>query len=232
MNHIDVVTLLPELIRPVIAVGVTGRAHENGLFSLTTWNPRDYVFDTHKTVDDRPFGGGPGMVMKYAPLKACLDDIHTKRQSRGLRIYLSPQGRVLTQERVRALAQTSHLVLLCGRYEGVDERLIETEIDEEISIGDYILSGGELGAAVIIDAIARLIPGALNDALSAVEDSFTGHLLDHPHYTRPEAINGLRVPAVLLSGDHGKIKKWRTQIAYERTLQRRPDLLLNQLNQK
>lgn len=228
MNYIDVVTLLPELIQPVVSVGVTGRAHMNGLFSLTTWNPRDYVFDTHKTVDDRPFGGGPGMVMKYAPLKACLDDIREKRESRGLRIYLSPQGRVLTQQRVRELSQMQHLVLLCGRYEGVDERLIETEIDEEISIGDYVLSGGELGAAVIIDAIARLIPGALNDALSAVEDSFTNHLLDHPHYTRPEEVNGLCVPAVLLSGDHAKIKKWRAQTAYERTLQRRPDLLMSQ----
>ncbi|GBU09586.1 tRNA m(1)G37 methyltransferase [Gammaproteobacteria bacterium] len=222
--QIDVITLLPELVLSVISAGITARAHKLGLFELSTYNPRDYVDDVHKTVDDRPFGGGPGMVMKYAPLKACLDDISAKH-GRGRRIYLSPQGSVLNQALAQELSCATHLVLLCGRYEGVDERLIINEIDEEISIGDYVLSGGELGAAVLIDAIARLIPGALNSNLSAVEDSFTNSLLDHPHYTRPESINGLDVPKVLLSGDHQKIKEWRAKIALERTQTRRPDLL-------
>lgn len=225
MLQIDVITLLPEILAPLLNVGVVGRAHQKGLFQTQFWNPRNYVHDAHKTVDDRPYGGGPGMIMKYAPLKSCFDDIQLTRKSRGKRIYLSPQGQVLTQSLVQKLAQVEHLVLLAGRYEGVDERLIEDEIDEEISIGDYILSGGELACGVMLDAIVRLLPDVLGDPLSAQQDSFSDGLLDYPHYTRPEMINNKKVPEILLSGDHSKIAAWRREQALLRTQIRRPDLL-------
>ena len=170
MLQIDIITLLPEILTPILEVGVVGRAYRKGLFQAQLWNPRDYVYDIHKTVDDRPYGGGPGMIMKYAPLKSCFDDIQKTRNTRGKRIYLSPQGRVLTQKLLQEFAQIDHLILLAGRYEGVDERLIEDEIDEEISIGDYVISGGELACAVMIDGIARLLPDVLGDSLSAQQD--------------------------------------------------------------
>ncbi len=223
--RVDIITLFPQMLTDLLCYGVTGRAIERGLVTVRCWNPRDYVDDPHRTIDDRPYGGGPGMVMKYQPLKDAFDAIAASTATRGKRIYLSPQGQVLTQAGVRSLAQTPHLVLLAGRYEGVDERLIASEIDEEWSIGDYVLSGGELAAAVIIDACARLQQGALNHAQSATFDSFSDNLLDFPHYTRPEHIAGLSVPAVLLSGDHAAIAAWRAQQARERTMQRRPDLL-------
>ncbi len=223
--RIDVVTLFPEFIAALLAGGVTGRGAGRGLFEVHTWNPRDYTRDRHKTVDDRPYGGGPGMLMKVQPLREAIRAARSGAGSRGRTIYLSPQGRRLDQAGVRELAREPHLVLIAGRYEGIDERLIQLEVDEEWSIGDYVLSGGELAAAVIIDAVARLAPGVLGNEASAEQDSFTAGLLDCPHYTRPEAIDGLRVPQVLLSGNHAAIARWRLQQALGRTRLRRPDLL-------
>ncbi|HXH04192.1 MAG TPA: tRNA (guanosine(37)-N1)-methyltransferase TrmD, partial [Candidatus Competibacteraceae bacterium] len=200
--RVDVITLFPQLFQALVSCGVTGRAVERGLLALHTWDPREETHDRHRTVDDRPYGGGPGMVMKVQPLRDALRRARAAAGSRGRTLYLSPQGRPLDQGGVRELAQARHLLLIAGRYEGVDERLIEAEVDEEWSIGDYVLSGGELAAAVIVDAVARLLPGVLNDAESAQQDSFMAGLLDCPHYTRPEEIDGRRVPAVLLSGDH------------------------------
>lgn len=223
--RIDVVTIFPELVEAVGQVGVTGRAVERGLLKLATWDPRDYTQDRHRTVDDRPYGGGPGMVMKVEPLRAAIRDARGSGDRRGRVIYLSPQGRTLDQDAVRELAEAEHLVLIAGRYEGIDERIVEAEIDEEWSIGDYVLSGGELPAMVLIDAVARLLPGALGDAESAQQDSFMAGLLDHPHYTRPEEIDGRRVPAVLLGGNHAEIERWRRKQALGRTWLRRPELL-------
>lgn len=223
--RIDVVTIFPELVEAVGQVGVTGRAVERGLLKLATWDPRDYTQDRHRTVDDRPYGGGPGMVMKVEPLRAAIRDARGAGERRGRVIYLSPQGRTLDQDAVRELAEAEHLVLIAGRYEGIDERIVEAEIDEEWSIGDYVLSGGELPAMVLIDAVARLLPGALGDAESAQQDSFMAGLLDHPHYTRPEEIDGRRVPAVLLGGNHAEIERWRRKQALGRTWLRRPELL-------
>ena len=223
--RIDVVTIFPELVEAVGQVGVTGRAVERGLLKLATWDPRDYTQDRHRTVDDRPYGGGPGMVMKVEPLRAAIRDARGAGDRRGRVIYLSPQGRTLDQDAVRELAEAEHLVLIAGRYEGIDERIVEAEIDEEWSIGDYVLSGGELPAMVLIDAVARLLPGALGDAESAQQDSFMAGLLDHPHYTRPEEIDGRRVPAVLLGGNHAEIERWRRKQALGRTWLRRPELL-------
>jgi tRNA (guanine37-N1)-methyltransferase len=223
--RIQVITLFPEMLRGLSRFGVTGRAVDSGVIDVGAWNPRDFAADRHRTVDDRPYGGGPGMVMKYGPLR---DAIRAARSAAGQRvrvIYLSPQGRRLDQAGVRELAQRPSLVLVAGRYEGVDERLIETEIDEEWSIGDYVLSGGELAALVLIDAVARLLPGVLGDAESAERDSFMEGLLDYPHYTRPEQVDGLRVPPVLLSGDHTAVHRWRLKQALGRTWRRRPDLL-------
>lgn len=214
MIEIDIISLLPEIIEPVFEFGVVGRAHQaKEGFNVTFWNPRDYTSDVHKTVDARPYGGGPGMVMLYEPLKAALDHIEQERNSRGFRIFMSPQGEKLTQQRVQKLSREyKHLVILCGRYEGVDQRLIDSEIDLEISLGDYIISGGELAAAILVDAIARLLPGTLGNSASHIEDSFTEeNLFDHPHYTRPEEINGLRVPEVLISGNHKLINEWRKE---------------------
>lgn len=219
---IDVIALIPEIIKPIIEDGVVSRAYANGLFELRFWNPREFSTDRHHTVDARPFGGGPGMVMMYEPLKKTFDAIEVHRNSRGLRIYMSPQGEVLKQARVRDLSDVAHIVILCGRYEGVDQRIIDSEIDLELSIGDYVLSGGELAAAVLIDSIVRLLPDAISNADSHLNDSFSeGDLLDHPHYTRPRMINGLEVPEVLFSGDHAKIAQWRENEALTRTQKRR-----------
>lgn len=226
--RVDVVTLFPEMVETLIRFGVTGRAVERGLLTVATWDPRDETHDRHRTVDDRPYGGGPGMVMKVQPLRDTLRRARAAVEQPGKTIYLSPQGRPLTQDGVRELAAEPQLILLAGRYEGIDERLIEAEVDEEWSIGDYVLSGGELAALVVIDAVARLLPGALNDGESAEQDSFMDGLLDCPHYTRPDEIEGRRVPAVLLSGDHAAIARWRRRQALGRTWLRRPDLLARQ----
>lgn len=222
--RIDVVTLFPELVRALTEHGIPRRAAERGLLQLETWNPRDFTHDRHRTVDDRPYGGGPGMVMRVEPLQAA---IRAARQADVAApvIYLSPQGRCLDQAGVRELAARPRLILVAGRYEGVDERLIEAEVDEEWSIGDYVLSGGELAAMVLADAVTRLLPGALGDADSADQDSFMEGLLDYPHYTRPEEVDGRRVPEVLLGGNHADIERWRRQQALGRTWERRPDLL-------
>lgn len=224
----DVVTLFPELVSSLTASGVVGRAAAQDLINLTCWNPRNYTHDRHQTVDDRSYGGGPGMVMKVEPLRDTVRDIKLKtgfNSETGRVIYLSPQGKRLDQQAVKQLANYSQLIFIAGRYEGVDERFIETEVDEEWSLGDYVLSGGELPAMVMIDAIARMIPGVLGDQESAEQDSFMNQLLDYPHYTRPEVIDDLKVPAVLTGGDHQKIEQWRRQQALGRTWLRRPDLL-------
>jgi tRNA (guanine37-N1)-methyltransferase len=224
--RIDVMTLFPEFIAQAAAVGVVGRAQERGLLSLHGWNPRDYATGGYRRVDDRPFGGGPGMVMMIEPLQACLSAVRAADDTPAPLIYLSPQGAPLTQKKARELAALPRMILLCGRYEGVDERFLDAEVDEEISIGDYVLSGGELAAAVVIDAVGRLQDGALNDADSAVQDSFEGDgLLDCPHFTHPSSHSLGEVPAVLRSGDHAAIARWRRQQALGRTWLRRPDLL-------
>ena len=225
--RITLVSLFPEMARAVTDFGVTRRAVENGLLTLDTVNPRDFTEDRHRTVDDRPFGGGPGMVMKVAPLEKALAEAR-RRAGPAKTIYLSPQGRPLTQAKAAELAAEPGLILLAGRYEGVDERLIETEVDEQVSIGDYVLSGGELPALVLIDAVTRLLPGVLGHQDSAAQDSFSGELedlLDCPHYTRPETYRDRSVPEVLLSGDHERIRRWRLKQALGRTWRCRPDLL-------
>ena len=224
---LGVITLFPEMFRAVTDFGVTGRAVKNGLLELQTWNPRDFTHDRHSTVDDRPYGGGPGMLMMVQPLR---DAIHAARAAAGEGakvIYLSPQGRKLDQQGVSELAQSSRLILVCGRYEGIDERIIQTEVDEEWPIGDYVLSGGELPAMTLIDAVSRLVPGVLGKQASAEQDSFSDGLLDCPHYTRPESLDGLDVPAVLLSGNHEQIRLWRLQQSLGRTFLRRPELFEN-----
>ncbi|GAB2619268.1 tRNA (guanosine(37)-N1)-methyltransferase TrmD [Novilysobacter erysipheiresistens] len=223
--RIDVISLFPEFIAQCAAFGVTGRAGERGLLELHRWNPRDFAEGSYRRVDDRPFGGGPGMVMLVDPLRASLQAARAADPAPSRTIYLSPQGAPLTQAKVRELAGHERLVLLCGRYEGVDERLIAAEVDEEISIGDYVLSGGELAAAVLVDAITRLQDGALNHAESAAQDSFEGGLLDCPHYTRPVEHELGTVPPVLMSGNHAEIARWRRQQSLARTAQRRPELL-------
>ncbi|MDX1802788.1 MAG: tRNA (guanosine(37)-N1)-methyltransferase TrmD [Alcanivorax sp.] len=224
---VTLVTLFPDMARAVTDFGVTRRAVENGLLKLDTVNPRDFTEDRHRTVDDRPFGGGPGMVMKVAPLEQAL--LAAREGNPGARvIYLSPQGQPLTQAKAVALAAQPGLVLLAGRYEGVDERLLDAQVDEQVSIGDYVLSGGELPALVLIDAVSRLLPGVLGHQDSAEQDSFSGEfedLLDCPHYTRPEVYQGQAVPEVLLSGNHERIRRWRLKQALGRTWQQRPDLL-------
>jgi len=224
--RIDVITLFPDFIAQCAAFGVVGRAGERGLLSLHGWNPRDYAEGNYRRVDERPFGGGPGMVMLIGPLRAAINAVRTADPIPAKVIYLSPQGAPLTQAKVRELASRERLILLCGRYEGIDERLIAAEVDEELSIGDYVLSGGELAAAVVVDAVARLQEGALNDAESAAQDSFDEDgLLDCPHYTRPVEHELGEVPAVLMSGNHAEIARWRRMQALGRTWQRRPDLL-------
>jgi len=222
--RIDVVSVFPEMFQAVGAYGITGRAVRNGLLALHAWNPRDFSDDKHRSVDDRPYGGGPGMVMGAAPLARAI--AAAKAQQPQARVsYLSPQGRKLDHAGVIELAARPGVILVAGRYEGVDERLLETAVDEEWSIGDYVLSGGELAAMVIVDAVVRHLPGALGDEDSAAQDSFAGGLLDCPHYTRPEVYEQRRVPEVLLGGDHEKIRRWRLKQALGRTWLRRPDLL-------
>lgn len=221
----DVVTLFAQMFSSLTEYGVTRRAFENQRYEINFWNPRDYTHDRHKTVDDRPYGGGPGMVMLYQPLKDSFAALQTALGKKPYVIYLSPQGKPLTQSKVVELAQMEQITLLCGRYEGIDERVIETFVDEEISIGDFIVSGGELPAMMLMDAVIRTLPGVLNHELSAEQDSFSDGLLDCPHYTRPEEIDGMQVPKVLLEGNHAKIAEWRKQQQLERTKARRPDLL-------
>lgn len=221
---VGVVTLFPEMLKSVTDFGVVGRATRQGLLQVTGYNPRDFTQDKHRTVDDRPYGGGPGMLMKVQPLRDAISQAKTELGQPRV-IYLSPQGRRLDQAGVVELAKLESLVLVAGRYEGIDERLIGTDIDEEWSLGDFVLSGGELAAMTFIDAVARLLPGVLGHAESALEDSFAQGLLDCPHYTRPEMVAGLPVPKVLLSGDHAAIARWRMQQQLGRTWQRRPDLL-------
>ena len=222
--QISVITLFPELVKSVVAEGVVGRAEKRGLVKLSCVNPRDYTEDVHRTVDDRPYGGGPGMVMRPDCL---LKSIRAERERLGETkvIYLTPQGKPIKQEMLQSLSESGSVVLLCGRYEGVDERVIDLEVDEEWSLGDFVLSGGELAAMVVVDGVTRLLPEALGHDDSAVEDSFSDGLLDHPHYTRPEKIEDLEVPEVLLSGNHQHIKKWRRKQALGRTYLRRPDVL-------
>lgn len=225
--HIQVVSLFPQMFEALSEHGVTGRAIRDGLVQLGIVNPRDYTEDRHRTVDDRPYGGGPGMVMMAEPLRAAIDDAR-KALSNGEKakvVYLSPQGRKLDQSGVQQLAKREEMILICGRYEGIDERLIASEVDEEWSIGDFVLSGGELAAMVLIDATTRLIPGALGHEDSAEQDSFMHGLLDYPHYTRPEILDGRAVPEVLLSGNHRNIENWRHKQALGRTWLRRPELL-------
>jgi tRNA (guanine37-N1)-methyltransferase len=222
--RIDVVTLFPRLVAAVVECGVTGRAVERGLIKVKTWNPREYALGSHRSVDDRPYGGGPGMVMMIGPLRAAIQAARAARETAARTILLSPQGRRLNQPAVREAAASEGMILVAGRYEGIDERLIALEIDEEWTIGDYVLSGGELAAMVVIDAVARLQPGALGDSDSAAHDSFMNGLLDYPHYTRPETVQGLSVPRVLLEGHHAEIARWRRQQALGRTACRRPDL--------
>jgi tRNA (guanine37-N1)-methyltransferase len=220
-----VVSLFPQMFDSFTQQGVFGRAVKSGLLQVECFNPRDFTQDKHRTVDDRPYGGGPGMLMMVQPLT---DAIHAARQAAGKRpkvIYLSPQGNKLDQQGVRALSEQDSLILVAGRYEGIDERVIQAEIDEEWSIGDYVLSGGELPAMVLMDAIARFVPGVLGHEQSAEQDSFTEGLLDCPHYTRPENLDGRLVPEVLLSGNHEKIRQWRLKQMLGRTWQRRPELL-------
>ena len=223
--HIALVSLFPEMFAAVTEHGVTGRAVKLGVVNITQTNPRDFTVDKHRTVDDRPYGGGPGMLMKVDPLRQAIAAAKEAVGEEARVIYLSPQGRQLTHEKAVELAQHKALVLVSGRYEGVDERLIEAEVDEELSIGDYVLSGGELAAMVVIDAVTRQIPGVLGHELSAQEDSYADGLLDCPHYTRPENLDGELVPEVLLSGDHEKIRRWRLKQALGRTHERRPELL-------
>ncbi|SDI99371.1 tRNA (Guanine37-N(1)-) methyltransferase [Ferrimonas sediminum] len=224
---LGVVTLFPEMFRAVTEFGVTGRAVKNGLLGVQTWNPRDFTHDKHRTVDDRPYGGGPGMLMMVQPLRDAIRAAKAEAGDEAKVIYLSPQGRPLTQSGVEELASNKRLVLVCGRYEGVDERIIQSEVDEEWSVGDYVLSGGELPAMNLIDAVSRLVPGVLGKQASAEQDSFSEGLLDCPHYTRPEVLDGQQVPQVLLSGNHESIRRWRLQQSLGRTWQRRPELLDN-----
>ena len=223
--RIDVISLFPPMFEAVTGYGITGRAIKNGLLTLRVWNPRDYTEDRHRSVDDRPYGGGPGMVMMIEPLARAIK-LARGEQTKGAKvIYLSPQGQRLDHAGVLEMSRREGMILLAGRYEGIDERLLESEVDEEWSIGDYVLSGGELAAMVVIDAIARQLPGALGDEDSAQQDSFVDGLLDHEHYTRPEEYAGRKVPEVLLSGDHEKIRRWRLKQTLGRTWLRRPDLL-------
>ncbi|WP_299269601.1 tRNA (guanosine(37)-N1)-methyltransferase TrmD [uncultured Psychrosphaera sp.] len=224
---IGVITLFPEMFDAITQQGVIGRAIQKGTIEFNTWNPRAFTHDRHNTVDDRPYGGGPGMLMMVQPLT---DAIRTAKEAAGEGakvIYLSPQGRKLDQAGVKHLSQHKKIVLVAGRYEGIDERVIQSEVDEEWSIGDFVLSGGELPAMTLIDAVSRMIPGVLGHKLSAEQDSFSDGLLDCPHYTRPEVLAGQRVPDVLLSGDHEKIRQWRLKQSLGRTWLRRPDLINN-----
>ncbi|NOT14287.1 MAG: tRNA (guanosine(37)-N1)-methyltransferase TrmD [Methylotenera sp.] len=224
----DVVTLFPEMFDAITKHGITSRALQQKIYDVQYWNPRDFTTDHHKTVDDRPYGGGPGMVMLIEPLEKAIQAakaVQAKQKCESWVVHLSPAGKPLTHQKVMQLSQKQGLILLASRYEGVDQRLIDAEVDEEISIGDYVLSGGELPAMALMDAIIRQLPGSLGDSDSAIEDSFVDGLLDCPHYTRPEAYKGVKVPEVLMSGNHAKIKQWRLKMSLQRTRDQRPDLL-------
>jgi len=229
VKHFDVITIFPEMLDALIDHGITRRALEEKVFELRTWDPRDFTTDNYRRVDDRPYGGGPGMVMMAEPLQACIDAAKARQREAGVAspkvVLMSPQGERLTEALVRELATEAGLVLIAGRYEGVDERVVARSVDREVSIGDYVTSGGELPAMVLIDCVARRLPGSLNDAESAAQDSFSAGLLDWPHYTRPEEWNEARVPEVLLSGNHAAIARWRRKQALGRTWERRPDLI-------
>lgn len=226
----DVVTLFPEMFSALTQSGVTRRAYEQKKWALSLWNPRDFTTDNHRTVDDRPYGGGPGMVMLAKPLQQTLAAAKQRQTDLGLPaprvVYLSPQGKPLTHQRVMQFSQDSGVVLLCGRYEAIDQRLLDNHVDEEISLGDFVLSGGELPAMALMDSVIRQLPGVLNDGSSAVEDSFVNGLLDCPHYTRPEEYEGVAVPPVLMGGHHAEIVKWRRERALEATAKKRPDLIV------
>lgn len=222
---IGVVALFPELVEPVVEHGVVGRARERGLIAIRHVSPREFTRDRHRTVDDRPYGGGPGMVMRYEPLRDAIASLEQQLPEGSPTLLMSAQGRPFDQTLARQLASKPGMLLVAGRYEGVDERIVESGLAEEVSLGDYVLSGGELAAAVIIDAVARLLPGVLGHEDSAGEDSYTDGLLDCPQYTRPERIDGLTVPGVLLEGDHGAVRRWRLKQALGRTWLRRPGLL-------
>jgi tRNA (guanine37-N1)-methyltransferase len=223
--HFGVVSLFPEMVGTVGEYGVVGRAEQRGLISLDIENPREHTSDVHRTVDGRPYGGGPGMVMKFEPVAAAIEAVKGKLPEGCPVVFLSPQGQVFDQAMAKRFAELPGLVLLAGRYEGIDERLVESHIDTEVSLGDFVLSGGEIAAMAVIDAVVRLLPGVLGDDESAAQDSFMEGLLDHPHYTRPEEIEGRTVPDVLLSGDHAEIARWRYQQALGRSYLRRPDLV-------
>lgn len=222
---IEVVTLFPDMIAQALRFGILGRAIERGLLAVTTEDPRAHTSDVHRTVDDRPYGGGPGMVLKPEPMLAAIRAAHARLPADAPRIYLSAQGERLDQALARQLAALPGMLLIAARYEGLDERVLELAVDRELSVGDYVLSGGELPALTVIDAVARLLPGALGDERSSIEESFSAGLLEGPHYTRPEVFEGLAVPAVLLSGNHADIRRWRLEQAVTRTWRRRPDLL-------
>jgi tRNA (guanine37-N1)-methyltransferase len=225
MYRFGVISLFPEILAPVMDVGVVGRAAERGLVTLEQMSPRDFTTDRHRTVDDRPYGGGPGMVLKYEPLRDAVLELRRRLPAGSREFVLTAQGRPFDQALARELARAPGVLLVCGRYEGIDERFTEAVISTELSVGDYVLSGGELAAAVVIDAVTRLLPGVLGDECSHVEDSFTAGLLDCPQYTRPEVADERRVPQVLLGGDHEAIKRWRLKQALGRTWLRRPELL-------
>ena len=222
---IGVVSLFPEMFKAVTDYGISRRAVENGLLTLEVWNPREFTEDKHRTVDDKPYGGGPGMLMKVQPLKDAINAAKSKAQAQCPVIYLSPQGKPLEQTDLASLAMLPEVILVAGRYEGIDERLIESVIDMEVSIGDFVASGGELPAMLLIDGVTRLLPGAVGDADSVEQDSFSNGLLDYPQYTRPETEDGLTVPAVLMSGNHGQIARWRKMQSLGRTYKKRPDLI-------
>jgi len=224
---IGVITLFPDMFKAITEQGVSGRAVKNGLIQVQCWNPRDFTHDKHRTVDDRPYGGGPGMLMMVQPLRDAIIAAKAAAGGDAKVIYLSPQGRRLDQPGVEELSTNEKLILICGRYEGIDERIITSLVDEEWSIGDYVLSGGELPAMTLIDAVSRLVPGVLGKMASAEQDSFSEGLLDCPHYTRPECLDGESVPSVLLSGNHENIKRWRAEQSLIRTFIRRPDLINN-----
>jgi tRNA (guanine37-N1)-methyltransferase len=225
----DVVTIFPEMVEQAARFGVTGRAIDRGIWRLKTWNPRDFTADAYRSIDDRPYGGGPGMVMLAEPLARCLDAVREARAAEGAPrarvLHLSPQGAPLDQARVARLAVEPALTLLCGRYEAIDQRFLDTRVDEEVSIGDFVVSGGEVPALALIDAVVRLLPGVMNDAGSPQQDSFSDGLLDCPHYTRPEVFDGRPVPEVLLSGHHARVAQWRREEALRATAAKRPDLL-------
>jgi tRNA (guanine37-N1)-methyltransferase len=228
----DVVSLFPDMITSAASCGVTGRAIEKGIVELSVWNPRDYTQDNHRTVDDRPYGGGPGMVMKYEPLRDALEQAKNSVSGSAKVVYLSPQGKPISQDLLYQASKLEQLILIAGRYEGVDERFIETCCDEEWSLGDFVISGGELAALVVIDGVSRLLPGVLGAEDSAKQDSHIDGLLDCPHYTRPENINERQVPGVLLSGNHAEIARWRLKQSLGKTWQKRPDLLQNKILSK